>query len=144
LIDELDDNGYLATPLDEMHALLPPELEVDREELTAALRLLQSFDPPGVGASSLSECLLLQLPPHAEGIAPQVLDCARALAGEHLALLAGGQLDKLRQLLGCTQETLRQAHQLLLRLNPKPGRGWAVRTADYIHPEIIVRRRGRR
>src|SRR5690606_21124047 len=61
LIDELDDNGYLSTPLDEILAMLPGELDVGRDELTTALRLLQSFDPPGVGAQSLSDCLALQL-----------------------------------------------------------------------------------
>src|SRR5690606_696240 len=61
LIDELDDNGYLITPLDELAALLPGELGIERCDWQAALRLLQSFDPPGVGATSISDCLLLQL-----------------------------------------------------------------------------------
>src|SRR5690554_1803707 len=61
LIEELDDSGYLSTSLEDMHAFLPPELHVDLDELTTALRLLQSFDPAGVGARSLSECPLLQL-----------------------------------------------------------------------------------
>src|SRR5690606_10910751 len=54
LIDELDDHGYLSTPISEILTILPAELDVDADELKAALCLLQSFDPPGVGAQSLS------------------------------------------------------------------------------------------
>ena len=61
LIESLDDDGYLTSSLDEVKADLPEELEVDVDELSAALALLQSFDPPGVGARSASECLKLQL-----------------------------------------------------------------------------------
>src|SRR5690606_34908960 len=61
LIDELDENGYLTTTLPEVLQALPQQLEVVDDDLNTALRLLQSFDPPGVGARSLSECLCLQL-----------------------------------------------------------------------------------
>lgn len=144
LIEELDDNGYLATPLDELAALLPAELDIERDEWQAALRLLQSFDPPGVGAASLAECLLLQIERCAPSIAIEVLDCARTLAQGHLALLATGNLDRLRRLLGCEPEVLQAAKQLLLQLDPKPGRGWAQNVADYVRPEVIVRKSGGR
>src|SRR5690606_21877260 len=55
LIEELDENGYLPTSLDEIMDFLPQALAVDPDELNTALRLLQSFDPPGVGARSLAE-----------------------------------------------------------------------------------------
>ncbi len=58
LVDELDADGYLRSSLEEVAQALPPELEIEPEELSAALRLLQSFDPPGVGARSIPECLL--------------------------------------------------------------------------------------
>ena len=61
LIDELDENGYLGSPLEEILGWLPAELEPDIDELKAALSLLQSFDPPGIGARDMAECLLLQL-----------------------------------------------------------------------------------
>lgn len=69
LIAELDENGYLGSPLDDIAAWFeadegpgdgdPPDLD----ELAAALRLLQSFDPPGIGATDLADCLVLQLQP---------------------------------------------------------------------------------
>ncbi len=61
LIEALDDDGYLQHSLEELLSLCPAEAEIDPDELRAALRLLQSFDPPGVGARSTAECLLLQL-----------------------------------------------------------------------------------
>src|SRR5690554_4173494 len=146
LIDELDDSGYLPTALAEIHAMLPPELEIEQEELSTALRLLQSFDPAGVAARSLSECLLLQL--HAGGPVaneqPEVLECARLIAKEHLAVLATGNLNRLRDMVGVPMTTLCAAHALLLRLEPRPGRNWAVDTADYVTPDVVIRKSGRR
>jgi len=144
LIDELDDNGYLVTPLDELADLLPGELGIERCDWQAALRLLQSFDPPGVGAASISDCLLLQLQRGERDAPPEVLACARELAREHLALLASGNLPGLRRKLGCSLDVLRDARQLLLQLDPKPGRGWAHDVADYVRPEVIVRKAGGR
>lgn len=140
LIEELDDNGYLTTPLDELAMLLPAELDVDRSDWQAALSLLQSFDPPGVGAASVSDCLLLQLKRDDHQVSAPVLACARALSGEHLALLASGNLTRLRQLLECSLDTLREARQLLLTLDPKPGRAWAQNVADFVRPEVVVRK----
>jgi RNA polymerase sigma-54 factor len=146
LIDELDDNGYLPTPLDDILACLPPELEVQPDELQAALRLLQSFDPPGVGATSLGECLQLQLrlAGKSDDVAPEVYACAEDIACKHLDILASGNLNRLREALGCSQETLRAAHALLLTLEPRPARNWAAATADYVTPDVVVRKSGKR
>lgn len=146
LIEELDDSGYLSTSLEEMHAFLPPELHVDLDELTTALRLLQSFDPAGVGARSLSECLLLQLKVvklnHNEDEA--ALTCAREIAEHHLSVLATGNLNKLRDILALPMPVVRAAHALLLRLEPRPGRNWAGEAADYVTPDVVVRKTGGR
>lgn len=144
LIDELDDDGYLQTPLDEIAACLPPELDVEPEELSTALRLLQSFDPAGVGARSLGECLILQMDAGGGQGDPQVRACARLLAQRHLDLLAAGNLGRLRDALGCSQDTLRGAHALLRALEPRPGRAWARNVADYVTPEVLVSRAGGR
>ena len=61
LIEDLDERGFLRTPLEELGELCGAEAGVEIEELATALRLLQSFDPPGVGARSVSECLCLQI-----------------------------------------------------------------------------------
>ncbi|MFT0849299.1 RNA polymerase factor sigma-54 [Achromobacter sp. F4_2707] len=148
LIDELDDNGYLSSSLDEILAFLPSELEVERNELTAALRLLQSFDPLGIGAQSLSECLLLQLR-RRNGEQPtleqaQALEHAEVIAQHHLAVLATGNLNKLREILEIPMEQLRAAHALLLRLEPRPARNWSGDTAAYVTPDVVIRKVGQR
>ncbi|HEU0204168.1 MAG TPA: RNA polymerase factor sigma-54 [Burkholderiaceae bacterium] len=144
LIDALDDNGYLASPLEDLLALLPAEAGVELDDLSAALRLLQSFDPPGVGARSPSECLVLQLdvlagqnPPPAE---PAVIALARRIASGHLALLAARDFSRLRRLLDASEEALRAAQQLIRGLNPHPGVGFGSSGADYVVPDIFVRR----
>ncbi|MEO6958634.1 MAG: RNA polymerase factor sigma-54 [Burkholderiaceae bacterium] len=145
LIDELDLDGYLPTPLQEIQASLPTELSVDMDELHVALRLLQSFDPVGVGALSLADCLLLQLKQWGaadRGLAcgTDVIKCACDIAEHHLDLLASGNLIRLRQALSCSMDMLRSAHGLLLRLEPRPGRAWAVTTADYVNPDVLAQK----
>ena len=61
LVDTLDDDGYLTQDLDELAAMLPAEMEIDREDLQIALKHLQHLEPAGVGARNLAECLALQL-----------------------------------------------------------------------------------
>src|SRR5690349_20467400 len=85
LIDALDDDGYLTQPLEEIAALLPPEIEADPEELSIALHHLQNLEPAGVGARSPGECLALQL-----RNCPDEPSCKLALqiVEKHIELLA--------------------------------------------------------
>lgn len=143
LIDELDENGYLGSPLEEILGWLPTEMEPDLDELRAALALLQSFDPAGIGARDMSECLLLQLRNLDLTRLPEVADakaltCARLICAQHLALLATGNNARLGAAVGCDEVTLRAAHALILRLEPCPGRAWTVPAADYVAPDVIV------
>lgn len=145
LIDELDDNGYLGSPLEEILTWIPPEAEADLDELRAALTLLQSFDPPGIGARDMAECLVLQLRnpdvQHLrEAADPAVLACARRLCAEHLPLLATGNVTRLRDALHCDEATARAAQVLIRKLDPRPGRAWTVPAADYAVPDVIVRK----
>src|SRR3546814_9275346 len=94
LISELDENGYLPTTAEQVADLFP-DVDADAAEWRTALRLLQSFDPPGIGAGSLSECLELQLAQRSGGNdAPGVLECARHIARDHLDLLATGRSEE--------------------------------------------------
>jgi RNA polymerase sigma-54 factor len=148
LIDALDDDGYLTSSLEDLLALCPPAAQVERDDLAAALSLLQSFDPPGVGARSAAECLAIQIdaqlrqtPPRAD---PQLLKLARRIVSDHLPLLAARDYGKLRKLLGCSDDELRVAHALIRGLNPHPGVGFGSPGADYVIPDIYVRRSGNR
>ncbi|GAB4464406.1 MAG: RNA polymerase factor sigma-54 [Burkholderiaceae bacterium] len=144
LIEALDENGYLATPLEELLALCPREAGVELDDLTAALALLQSFDPPGVGARSAAECLAIQLDAmlrEADPPAPTaVLKLAKRIVSEHLSLLAARDYVKLRRLLATDDDALRGAHALIRRLNPHPGVGFAASGPDYVVPDVYVRR----
>jgi RNA polymerase sigma-54 factor len=147
LIDELDENGYLASSPEEILSWLPEQAEADIDELKTALTLLQSFDPPGIGAQDMAECLVLQLrnpdlqqlPEAADSV---VLACARELCRHHLPLLATRNIAKLRDALGCLETTAKAAHALIRKLNPRPGRAWTVPAADYAVPDVVVRRSG--
>src|SRR5690606_1279140 len=140
LIAALDRHGYLDGTLDELAAALPPEWSVDTPELASALRLLQSFDPPGVGARNLAECLTLQLGRLTDGGWDHAtLACARQLAG-HLELLAAGKFSRLCETIGCEREQLDRAHALILRLEPRPGRAWDAADIQYVVPDVLLHR----
>jgi RNA polymerase sigma-54 factor len=144
LIEALDDNGYLPSPLEELRELCPPEADVEIDDLSAALKLLQSFDPPGIGARSASECLAIQLEAMMRQAAPPAptatLALAKRIVSEHLPLLAARDYVKLRRVLDAEDDDLREAQTLIRRLNPHPGVGFASSGADYIVPDIFVRR----
>jgi RNA polymerase sigma-54 factor len=142
LVDELDADGYLRSSLEEVAQALPPQLEIEPEELSAALRLLQSFDPPGVGARSIPECLLLQLgalPPERRPPEPAP-KLAGAIVHQHLELLAARDFARLKRVLRCDDDQLRAAQALIQALNPRPGAAFAGDPAAYVVPDVIVRR----
>ncbi|MDD5240419.1 MAG: RNA polymerase factor sigma-54 [Sulfuricella sp.] len=138
LIDVLNEDGYLTQNLDELAAMLPPELEIEPIELSTALRHLQNLDPPGVGARDLGECLALQLeilPPDTPYLEP-----ALAIAKHHLNLLASRDFIKLKKLLHCNDEELRAAQRLITRLNPRPGAAFASLDTRYIQHDVEVQK----
>lgn len=145
LIDDLDDDGLMESSLEDVLAMLDPDTGVELQELGAALNLLQSFDPPGVGARNLSECLLLQLRDPDLTVLPALADqtvlrLARELCRDHLAILATGNHGKLRDLLGCSPEQLQTAYACIRRLNPRPGSDWTRPAADFAVPDVIARK----
>ncbi len=144
LIDAVDDDGFLESSLEEIAAWMPDELEIEPQELSTALKLLQSLDPAGVGARDLRECLLLQLD-HGEAAragSPGVVRLARAIVDAHLATLAARDFARLRRALHCDDDALRDAQALIRRLEPKPGAAFGGGEAGYVVPDVIVKRRG--
>jgi len=137
LIEALDDDGYLSTPLQELWETLPPEYEIEIEELEIALRYIQNFDPVGIGARSPRECLALQLKVRP---ADPVRDLALAIVDHHLELLAARDFAKIRRLTGCEDEGLKAAHCLITSLNPRPGARFAQSEARYITPDVMVKK----
>lgn len=96
LIDALDDNGYLEEPLGDILARLPEELEIEMDELLVALKLLQSFEPAGVGARDASECLAIQIR-RMEKVPFVTRRMALTLVENHLELFAQREFNKLKK-----------------------------------------------
>jgi RNA polymerase sigma-54 factor len=138
LIDALDDDGYLHSSLEEIAELFPDELDIDPDELSIALRYLQSFEPPGIGARDASECLTLQLKalPTSTPLRAEALQ----LVAEHLPLLAARDFTKLKRLLHCDDTAVRSVRALIMRLSPRPGASFAKSEANYVIPDVVVRK----
>ena len=138
LIDSLDDDGYLHQDLAELVAILPPELDIEVDDLLVALRHLQNLDPPGVGARNLGECLKLQL----ETLPPATPHRAQALkiVCHHLDLLAARDFVKLKKVLHCEDAVLRGIKNLITSLNPRPGANYSSGDTRYIVPDVIVKK----
>lgn len=138
LIDSLDDGGYLPQTLEEIAAMLPPELEVEPEELSIALQHLQHMEPTGIGARSLAECLTLQL-----GVLPAdtpFRDAALEIVQHHLDALAARDFSRLKRTLKCDDACLRGVQKLILSLNPRPGRDFSVEETRFVVADVIVRK----
>ncbi len=139
LIDALDDNGYLEESLDEILARLPEELEIEMDDLMVALKMLQSFEPAGVGARNASECLAIQIR-RMEKVPFVTRRMALTLVEGYLELFAQREFNKLKKALDCDDEDLREAQVVIKRCNPHPGAAYAGDASDYVVPDVIVKR----
>jgi RNA polymerase sigma-54 factor len=141
VMEALDEDGYLTQTLDELLPLLPPELELEIEDLQIALRHVQNLEPTGIGARSPQECLALQLRALPPG---PVRSAALEVVEQHLELLANRDFAKLKRLLQCDDNLLREAHAMICGLDPRPGARFSPSDARYVVPDVVVRKyRGR-
>jgi RNA polymerase sigma-54 factor len=136
IIDALDDDGYLKQELDELASLVMAEHDVTADELRSTLRLVQTLDPPGVGARTLQECLTLQL--CAKQAKPRITEVACKIVQKHLTVLAAHELGKLQQLVGSDEGTLHDAIALIRSLDPKPGLRFGAGEARFVIPDVLV------
>ena len=148
LIESLDEDGYLADPLEDIADRLAETLGIEEpeakeellERLRCALKWLQSMEPLGVGARNLGECLTLQLraQPRSEAQAVAII-----IAKQHLDLLARRDLKKLMAATGADEDLLKQAQSLIVACEPKPGRPFTRAESQIIVPDVIVQKSGR-
>lgn len=138
VIAHLTEDGYLEPSLEELLSLLPPEMEIEIEELQIALRHVQNLDPTGVGARNLRECLTLQL--DALPASTPYLALAKKMVAEYLDTLAQHDFNKLRRVLECNEEDLKRAQNLVKSLNPKPCQAYLQEEARYIVADVIVKK----
>jgi RNA polymerase sigma-54 factor len=137
VIESLDEDGYLRTPLAELGALVPIEPPPDADEWSIALRRVQSLDPAGVGARDVVECLQLQLPS-----IPRESDrvLASVILRDHVSALAGRDTQALARRLGVDAAQVESACAAIRRLEPRPGWRYGAPTTQYVTPDVIVRK----
>lgn len=140
LIAHLDEDGYLTHDLAELAALVGEHIEIDPEEMGIALKHVQYLEPTGVGARSLGECLALQL----RAMPADTPQRERALkVVEHeLDALAARDFQKLKRVLRCDEAELKQVRDLIVSLDPKPGRGFGGGDIRYVIPDVVVKKVG--
>ncbi|MGE0080694.1 MAG: RNA polymerase factor sigma-54 [Thiohalomonadaceae bacterium] len=142
IIDAVSEDGFLTQSLQEIHEGLPAELEVDLDEVTAVLHVIQNFDPPGVAARDLRESLAIQLR-QLPAATPWLAEAQRAVA-EHFELLAGRDYAQLKRRLKLDDGPLSQVLRLIQSLNPRPGGQISDAKPEYIVPDVIVRKQNGR
>lgn len=138
IIDAINDDGYVIEPLDEIARNLQPEIVAAVTEVERVLRHVQAMDPAGVGARSVSECIelqLRQLDPATPG-----RDTALLIAASYLDQVADQQYSLLRRQLRVSEDEMENALILVRACQPRPGSSVHSVPAEYIVPDVFVRR----
>ena len=130
IIGNLDENGYLTAGLEEIMAAGPYKAE-DAEQ---ALALVQDFDPPGVAARDLRECLLLQLRSLDRAAASDAL--AQQIVSDHLDLLKNSQIKEIARALDRPPEAVKRAVDVIKRLDPRPGLRYNKTEPRLVEPDV--------
>ena len=146
IIGSIDGSGYLGRDIQIIANDLAfrHNIEVSEQEMLQMLQVIQSFDPAGVGATSLQECLSLQL--HRLESADPLTEQATLVVDKYFDQLSNKHYAALMTLLKVDEKTLKEILGVIRRLNPKPGwgRGEEHRGAHYVIPDFIVVREGDR
>lgn len=138
IIDAIDDDGFLRAEIEDLHQMLPDEMEIELDEMEAVLHRVQNFDPPGVGARSVQESLLLQLRQLADDSWES--NTVLKLISEHFDLLANRDFNQLMRKLSISEDALKDIIEIIQALNPRPGSQITASKAEYIIPDVIVRK----
>ncbi|MEQ8857329.1 MAG: RNA polymerase factor sigma-54 [Pseudomonadales bacterium] len=146
IIDAIDPDGMLTASVEEITESLGPfddeSTTVDVDEVVAVLKHIQQFDPTGVAARNLGECLSLQL--RQLPADTQWLEPARCLVEQHIALLGSRDFAALKRKLKLSEEELAEVIRLIQSLNPRPGSSIAADVPEYVVPDVLVSRRNGR
>lgn len=129
IIGNINENGYLKANLDE----IANTLNVTAEKVENVLKLIQQFEPAGVGARTVSECLLIQLE-----LANEKNPLLRQIIEFHLEDVAKKNYSLIAKTLKVSLEQIEPLIKKILRLDPKPGRNYSVGEIQHIIPDIII------
>jgi len=138
IIDAINDDGYLTVELGEIRDFIHADTRFSDEEIENALTKVQRFDPVGIGARSVSECIVLQLrqlEPATDGV-----ELAIRMAEDQLAHIASQDYGAIRRALRASEEEFDVALALVKSCNPKPGLAVSPAPAEYVVPDVFVRK----
>ncbi|HBC9055667.1 TPA: RNA polymerase factor sigma-54 [Escherichia coli] len=137
IVDAVDDTGYLTVPLEDILESMGDE-EIDIDEVEAVLKRIQRFDPVGVAAKDLRDCLLIQLSQFDK--ATPWLEEARLIISDHLDLLANHDFRTLMRVTRLKEDVLKEAVNLIQSLDPRPGQSIQTGEPEYVIPDVLVRK----
>lgn len=141
IVECIDDSGYLTQSLEEIHqSLSNPDVSI--EEVEVVLKQIQNFDPVGVGARSLQECLKLQLLQLDE--TTPYRNEALLIVDNYLSLLGNHDFKSLMKITKLKEEAIKNVILLIQSLDPKPGRSVNSEETDYVIPDVFVKKKNRR
>lgn len=142
IVDSVNEDGYLNSSLEDIRQFInkdKDEQTVELDEVEAVLHQIHNFDPPGVGARDLSECLRNQLR-LLDPETPYLKEATQIATPENLKVLGNRDFNYLRKHMKISLDNLQQAVQLIKMLNPRPGSDINTSHAAYIVPDIIIKK----
>lgn len=137
IVDAVDETGYLTVPLEDILESIGDE-EIDIDEVEAVLKRIQRFDPVGVAAKDLRDCLLIQLSQFDK--TTPLLEEARLIISDHLDLLANHDFRTLMRVTRLKEDVLKEAVNLIQSLDPRPGQSIQTGEPEYVIPDVLVRK----
>ena len=137
IVDAVDETGYLTVPLEDILESIGDE-EIDIDEVEAVLKRIQRFDPVGVAAKDLRDCLLIQLSQF-DKTTPW-LEEAILIISDHLDLLANHDFRTLMRVTRLKEDVLKEAVNLIQSLDPRPGQSIQTGEPEYVIPDVLVRK----
>lgn len=143
LIGNLDDSGYLRREIEAIvdDLAFSHNVMTDEKEVESILKVIQEFDPPGVGCRDLQECLLIQLNRKEHTI---VNETAQVVIEEYYDEFTKKHYDKIINDLEITEQDLKEAIDEILKLNPKPGNSMheTAKAIEHITPDFFIKHEG--
>lgn len=137
IIDSIDESGYLSDSLNDIQQAVSTEDElIEMDEIEAVLKRIQHFDPIGVAARSVQECLLIQLSQFSAGT--PWLEEARQVIKDHMDLLGARDYRNLARKLQLKEAELKDVLQLIQTLEPRPGSRVMPSESTYVIPDVAV------
>ena len=146
IIGNIDDSGYLQRSIDAIVDDLAFNQNVvsNKEDVENVLNIIQQFDPAGVGAKDLKDCLLIQINRESQDKPSESLDLAKRIISRYFNDFTKKHYQKIMKRMEITEDQLKEAMDEILRLNPKPGNSLSETTKEnhYIIPDFTITNNG--